>query len=85
MGRNDQLVRQWKILRKLALSRFGYTLYDLSEMFQVSVRTIRRDLDCLNDAGFHISPLQREQALAWKLSVDEASLKILALKTKENL
>lgn len=60
MGRNAQLIRQWKILRLLALHRYGLTIEDLAGRMEVSTRTIRRDLDCLNAAGFDLFALKGE-------------------------
>lgn len=48
--------RQWIILRTLAARRFGATVRELSEEFDVSQKTIRRDLSLLKDLGFPISP-----------------------------
>ena len=52
MGRNGQLIRQWKILRNLLVRRYGATFVELANEFGVSTRTIRRDLECLESAGF---------------------------------
>lgn len=52
-----QLVRQWGILRFLENSRYGCTVARLAEEFGCSVRTIYRDLQVLQEAGF---PLYRD-------------------------
>lgn len=56
--RNNQLIRQWKILRYIAnghLDPVSLELPELSERFNKSYKTIRRDLQGLVDAGFLIS------------------------------
>lgn len=69
--RNRQVVRQWTLLRRLARSR-GNTLRTLSNELGVAGRTIRRDLDALQEAGF---PLVDEIAddrgtVQWRLLGD---------------
>lgn len=51
-GRNQQLIRQWKIILRLASSRAATTYYALAADYGVSDRTIRRDLAALQEAGF---------------------------------
>jgi predicted DNA-binding transcriptional regulator YafY len=49
--RNAEVIRQWSILRDLEASR-RLTIDDLAERTGVSTRTIRRDLEALQAAGF---------------------------------
>jgi predicted DNA-binding transcriptional regulator YafY len=49
--RNAEVIRQWSILRDLEASR-RVTIDDLAERTGVSTRTIRRDLEALQAAGF---------------------------------
>lgn len=51
MARNRQIVRQWETLRAIS-SRRGLTIEALSLDFGVSTRTVRRDLEALQEAGF---------------------------------
>jgi predicted DNA-binding transcriptional regulator YafY len=51
MARNRQVVRQWQIVRQIE-GRHGKTLRELAEAFGVTTRTIRRDLEALEEAGF---------------------------------
>ena len=53
MGRNSELVRQWTLLQQIATTR-GNTIPRLATDFHVSTRTIRRDLEALQLAGFPI-------------------------------
>lgn len=65
MPRNADVVRQWKILLEIEASRRG-TIGGLAEMCGVTTRTIRRDLDTLQEAG----PLYDERIegrVCWKL------------------
>lgn len=50
--RNRQLKRQLRILRRLATARVAVTVYSLAEDFEVSSRTIRRDLAAIQECGF---------------------------------
>jgi predicted DNA-binding transcriptional regulator YafY len=49
------LVRQWLLLQALANRRNGMTVKEMSEEFEVTIRTVRRDLDTLLQVGFPIS------------------------------
>jgi predicted DNA-binding transcriptional regulator YafY len=47
------MTRQWRLLRVLHGSRY-MTMRTLAERFEVNVKTIRRDVQCLEAAGFPI-------------------------------
>lgn len=51
MPRNAEVIRQWTILKELEASRRS-TIDDLAELTGVTTRTIRRDLEALQEAGF---------------------------------
>ena len=51
MPRNAEVIRQWSILKELEASRRA-TIDDLASRTGVSTRTIRRDLEALQTAGF---------------------------------
>ena len=51
MPRNAEVIRQWTILRDLETSR-RLTIDDLARRTSVTTRTIRRDLEALQIAGF---------------------------------
>jgi proteasome accessory factor B len=60
-GRNDQIVRVLSVLRDL--DRLGgVTVYELAERYGTDVRTIRRDLAALEQAGFPIDSSERDGA-----------------------
>jgi predicted DNA-binding transcriptional regulator YafY len=58
--RNAEVIRQWTILREIERARGGgVTLDDLAALCDVTTRTIRRDLQALEEAGF---PLYDDRA-----------------------
>jgi len=51
--RNAEVIRQWSILREIERSRgAGVTIDELAAMCSVTTRTIRRDLQALEESGF---------------------------------
>src|SRR5262245_28178686 len=53
MPRNAEVIRQWTILREIEHARAaGVTIDELAGLCQVTTRTIRRDLQALEEAGF---------------------------------
>ena len=58
MARGDQLARQWRIIQLLISYRMGKSAADLAKELEYGVRTIYRDLEALQVAGF---PLYSEK------------------------
>jgi predicted DNA-binding transcriptional regulator YafY len=54
MARGDQLARQWKIFQTLVSSRYGKSVADLAKNLDCHQRTVYRDLNALETAGFPI-------------------------------
>ena len=55
MPRNAEVIRQWTILREIERARaVGVTIDDLAALCGVTTRTIRRDLQALEEAGFPV-------------------------------
>jgi predicted DNA-binding transcriptional regulator YafY len=53
MPRNAEVIRQWTILREIERARAaGVTIDELAVLCEVTTRTIRRDLQALEEAGF---------------------------------
>ncbi len=52
MPRNQEVIRQWKVLHALESSRHGAGIDALADDLGVTTRTIRRDLAALQEAGF---------------------------------
>jgi predicted DNA-binding transcriptional regulator YafY len=51
--RNAEVIRQWTILREIERARgLGVTIDELASLCSVTTRTIRRDLQALEEAGF---------------------------------
>jgi predicted DNA-binding transcriptional regulator YafY len=64
--RNAEVIRQWSILRDLESSR-RVTIDDLAERTGVSTRTIRRDLEALQSAGFPLFDEVHDGRKYWTL------------------
>ena len=68
MPRNQEVIRQWRLLHALESSRLGATIDALADELDVTTRTIRRDLAALQEAGF---PLYDERddntRVRWRL------------------
>ncbi len=54
MSRGDQLARQWKIIQEIVSSPRGKTAAELSDELDIGLRTVYRDLEALQAAGFPI-------------------------------
>jgi predicted DNA-binding transcriptional regulator YafY len=52
--RNAEVIRQWSILREVERSRAGVTIDELATLCGVTTRTIRRDLQALEESGFSL-------------------------------
>jgi len=60
MPRNAEVIRQWTILREIERARgAGVTIDELATLCGVTTRTIRRDLQALEESGF---PLYDDKA-----------------------
>ena len=66
MPRNAEVIRQWTILREIEASH-GATIRRLAETTGVTTRTIRRDLEALQEAGFPLYDEAGDVAKRWKL------------------
>ena len=68
MPRNQEVIRQWKVLHALESSRHGATINALADDLGVTTRTIRRDLAALQEAGFPLYDEHDEDGRArWRL------------------
>lgn len=54
MPRGDQLARQWQIIQTIAASQTGKTTADLADELSANPRSVYRDLEALQTAGFPI-------------------------------
>ncbi|TWU04359.1 helix-turn-helix transcriptional regulator [Stieleria varia] len=74
MARNEQLIRQHKLLQLLEISRFGRTLDELRDELVADLglttlheRTVRRDLEALQAAGFDIQNETLQRGKVYRL------------------
>ncbi len=68
MPRNQEVIRQWKLLHALESSRHGASIDALSKQLEVTTRTIRRDLAALQEAGFALYDERDEDGhVSWRL------------------
>lgn len=74
MARNEQLIRQHRILQILERSRFGKTLEEVRDdlveelgLSGLSTRSVRRDLDALEASGLDVTNEESQRGRIWKL------------------
>jgi len=74
VARNEQLIRQHKLLQALERARFGNTLAELRDglvedlgLSSLHTRTLRRDIEALQSAGIDIVNLDLQRGKVWKL------------------
>ena len=66
-----QIERQLDILRELQARRFGMSVYEMAAQYNVSVRTIQRDLLDLREAKFELEDKRRAyQRIYYQLKKD---------------
>ncbi len=66
--RNAEVIRQWQVLREVESRRTGVTIHELAAMAKVTTRTIRRDLQALQEAGFSVFDEGEEnETKKWRL------------------
>src|SRR5262245_44834554 len=66
MPRNAEVIRQWSILKDLEASR-RLTIDEMSARTGVTTRTIRRDLEALQEAGFPLFDEVHDGKRYWTL------------------
>jgi len=67
MARGDQLARQWKIIQILISTRQGKSATEMARHLGCHSRTIYRDLEALQYAGFPIYTEKKEGKSQWSL------------------
>jgi predicted DNA-binding transcriptional regulator YafY len=90
VARNEQLIRQHKLLQLLEISRFGRTLEELKQELIVDLglstlheRTVRRDMDALQAAGFDIQTDQLERGKVFKLGSNNKGVHEIGISATE--
>ena len=74
MARNEQLIRQHKLLQILERFRYGRTLNELRDdlvdelgLTSLHTRSVRRDLEALQSAGVDVNASDAQRGRVWKL------------------
>jgi len=65
--RGDQLARQWRLIQLLARRRFGVGLDECAAELECNRRTVYRDLDALQYAGFPVTSEKRDGRVFYRL------------------
>jgi predicted DNA-binding transcriptional regulator YafY len=64
--RRDQLIRQWSLLSRLEARQAGLTVAQMASGGSVSERTVYRDLDDLQAAGFPLHSVKEDGETRWR-------------------
>ncbi|MEM0926525.1 MAG: WYL domain-containing transcriptional regulator [Planctomycetota bacterium] len=90
MARNEQLIRQHKLLQLLELSRFGRTLEELRSdlvadlgLSKLHERTVRRDIEALQSAGFDIQTETVARGRVFKLGQNTTDVHEIGISATE--
>ncbi|MEL6898039.1 MAG: WYL domain-containing protein, partial [Planctomycetota bacterium] len=90
MARNEQLIRQHKLLQLLEFARFGRTLDEVRDdlvsdlgLTSLHTRTVRRDIDALIAAGFDIIRDEVERGTIYKLGRQDRGVHNIAASSTE--
>jgi len=67
MARGDQLARQWTIIQTLMQSRRGQTPGELAGALGCHSRTVYRDLEALQAAGFPVTTARADGRTRWQI------------------
>jgi predicted DNA-binding transcriptional regulator YafY len=67
MARNAEVIRQWNVIREIESRPAGVSIHHLARLTGVTTRTIRRDLDALQQAGFPLYDEKENSRVLWKL------------------
>ena len=87
MPRNDQITRQWHILRRLEAARSGLTIDEVAQGLPSELtrhpRTVRRDLDALAAANFPLVTERADAQVRWRLMDGFRNIPSLSLSPTE--
>ncbi len=90
MARNEQLIRQHKILQVLERLRYGATLEELRDaiveelgLTSLHSRSVRRDIEALTAAGIPITDEETQRGRVWKLSRSDKGLQKITTTASE--
>lgn len=100
MARNEQLIRQHKLLQILERYRFGRTLSEMRDelveelgLSSLHTRSVRRDVEALQAAGFDVISNEEDRGRVWKLGprfrgshkITASSTELIALSLSRDL
>ena len=80
--RSDQLPRQWRIIQAIEAGPHGLTLTEIAQREETGIRTIYRDLEALQSAGFSLYTQRVERANRWAF-IDPFKFKIPPLVSRQ--
>jgi len=90
MARNEQLIRQHKVMQLLESSRYGRTIEELRDelvkdlgLSNLHARTVRRDLEALQASGLDIKYETLDRGKVYKLGRVERGLHRISLSATE--
>ena len=90
MARNEQLIRQHKVMQLLEASRYGRTLEELRDelvkdlgLTNLHERTVRRDIEALHASGLDIQSETLERGKVYKLGRVERGMHRISLSATE--
>ena len=73
MSEETPLVRQWILVRMLSALHHGASVKELAQEMGVSEKTIRRDLECFQQAGFPLAETVEEHGRKkWHVNPDRS-------------
>lgn len=81
--RGDQLARQWRVIRAIEASPGGLTVAEIAEREETGIRTIYRDLESLQAAGFPLYTERVDRVNRWAF-IDTFKFKILPLQSRQD-
>ena len=67
MPRNAEVIRHWQMILHIDAMKSGVSVQDLARRFQVTTRTVWRDLAALQDVGFPLVDEKRDRTTVWTL------------------
>jgi hypothetical protein len=81
--RGDQLARQWRVIRAIEASPGGLTVAEIAKREETGIRTIYRDLESLQAAGFPLYTERVDRVNRWAF-IDTFKFKIPPLQSRKD-
>ena len=75
MPDETSMLRHWKLIRMMSARRFGLTIREMAREMNVGDRTIRRDLELFQAAGFRLEAKSGDRGCkTWRMGDDQGHL-----------